>query len=91
MRIILQREIIMQQVSLCEANQHLSHYIDEVEQGHEIIITRRGLPVARLLLVSKKRELTAAQQKIWKRLLTQLSKGYPLGKEKLDRDSLHER
>lgn len=81
----------MQQVSLREANQHLSHYIDEVEQGHEIIITRRGQPVARLLPIAKKRELTAAQQKTWKRLLTQLSKGYPLGKGKFNRDELHER
>ena len=76
---------MQQQVSLREANQHLSQYIDEVEQGIEIIITRRGQPVARLLPIAKKRELTPEQKKIWKRLLTQLSKGYSLGKEKFNR------
>jgi prevent-host-death family protein len=81
----------MQEVSLREANQHLSHYIDEVEQGAEIIITRRGRPVARLLSIAKKRTLTATQQKAWKRLLLELQKGYHLGKGKFDRDQVHER
>lgn len=34
-----------QHISLREANQHLSRYIDAVEHGDEIIITRRSKPV----------------------------------------------
>lgn len=81
----------MQEVSLREANQHLSHYIDEVEQGAEIIITRRGQPVAKLSPIAKKRALTPNQQKAWQRLLTHMRKGYHLGKEKFDREQIHER
>ncbi len=83
--------MLLQQVSLREANQHLSHYIDEVEQGAEIIITRRGQPVARLLPIAKKRKLTHTQQKTWDNLLKKLRKGYSLGGGKFNRDRAHER
>lgn len=39
----------MRQAGIREARQHLSRLIDEVRKGREIIITERGLPVARLL------------------------------------------
>ena len=48
-----------QHINLREANQHLSRYIEAVQQGHEIIITRRGQPVARLVGVTSKRTLSA--------------------------------
>jgi prevent-host-death family protein len=35
-------------IGLREANRHLAKHIKAVEQGHEVIITRRGRPVARL-------------------------------------------
>jgi antitoxin (DNA-binding transcriptional repressor) of toxin-antitoxin stability system len=35
-------------VGLREANHHLAKHIKAVEEGHEVIITRRGQPVARL-------------------------------------------
>jgi prevent-host-death family protein len=82
---------MLHQISLREANQHFSHYISEVEQGSEIIITRRGQPIVKLSPIAKKRKLTASQQKTWNQLLTQLRKGYSLGKEKFDREQLHER
>jgi len=31
-------------VSIRDANQHLSRYLERVEQGAEIVITRRGNP-----------------------------------------------
>ncbi|MHB1947087.1 MAG: type II toxin-antitoxin system Phd/YefM family antitoxin [Gammaproteobacteria bacterium] len=80
-----------QQVSLREANQHLSQYIDIVQQGTEIIITRRGVPVAKILPIPIKRQLSAAQKKIKNQLLTSLRKGYHLGGGKFDRESSHER
>lgn len=35
-------------VTLAEAKAHLSHLLDQVETGEEVIITRRGQPVARI-------------------------------------------
>ncbi len=57
-----------QQISLREANQHLSRYIEAVEQGDEIVITKRGRPVAKLVKVVEKRELTQEQAKALQRL-----------------------
>ncbi len=39
----------MQQVQIAEAKAHLSALIERVETGEEIIIARRGKPVARLI------------------------------------------
>lgn len=35
-------------VTLAEAETHLSHLLDQVAAGEEIVITRRGHPVARI-------------------------------------------
>lgn len=81
----------MQQISLREANQHLSQYIEAVEQGEEVIITRRGHPVARILPMPKAPVLTKDQQKVWQRLLGQMKQGFKLGGKKFNRDAAHER
>ncbi len=39
----------MQIVGVFEAKNHLTALLDEVEEGHEILITRRGKPIARLV------------------------------------------
>ena len=39
----------MKHVGIFDAKTHLSSLIDEVEQGGEIVITRHGKPVARLV------------------------------------------
>ena len=39
----------MRQAGIREARQNLSALIDEVRKGHEITITDRGTPVARLV------------------------------------------
>jgi len=39
----------VQSVGVFEAKNRLTALLDEVEQGHEILITRRGKPVARLV------------------------------------------
>lgn len=41
-------------VSLAEAKAHLSEMLDRVEAGEELVITRRGKPVARILPVQGK-------------------------------------
>jgi prevent-host-death family protein len=39
----------MRQVQIAEAKAHLSALVERVEAGEEIIIARRGKPVARLI------------------------------------------
>jgi prevent-host-death family protein len=40
---------VMKRAGVGEARQNLSALIDEVRRGHEVIITERGRPVARLV------------------------------------------
>ncbi len=40
-------------VTLAEAKTHLSHLLDQVEAGEEVVITRRGRPIARISPVEK--------------------------------------
>ncbi len=42
----------MKSAGIFEVKEHFSHWIAEVEKGEEIMITRRGRPVARLLAVN---------------------------------------
>jgi prevent-host-death family protein len=65
------REIFMkQQISVREANQHLSRYIEAVEKGHEFVITKRGKPVAKLVRVFEERKLTPEQEAALKALFS---------------------
>lgn len=80
-----------QQVSLRDANQHLSRYVEAVERGEEIIITRRGKPVAKIVRIVESQRLTAAQRAIRERMLARMRKGYHLGGQVPSRDQLHER
>jgi len=43
-------------VNLAHAKAHLSELIDKIEQGEEIVITRRGRPAARLGPVERPRK-----------------------------------
>jgi prevent-host-death family protein len=40
----------MQTISVREANQNFSHYVSLVERGEEFTVTKRGKPVARLVV-----------------------------------------
>jgi len=82
---------VEQHISIREANQHLSRYIEAVHQGHEIIITRRGQPVARLVGVTNKTLLSVEQQEARKRSLERMCRGYPLAGQPVRRDELYER
>ena len=39
----------MKVVTICEAQHHLSKLMDEVEKGQEIVLTRRGKQVGKLV------------------------------------------
>lgn len=36
-------------VAVSELRAHLSHYLDRVREGDDVVITDRGMPIARLL------------------------------------------
>ena len=50
----------MIEVGACDAKTHLSSLLDKVMRGEEVLITRRGTPVARLV-PAKKAEQEDAQ------------------------------
>ncbi len=79
-----------QQISLREANQHLSRYIEAVERGDEIVITKRGRPVARLVRVTEQRKLAPEQEAALAHLLSlELDlKGYKFDREELYADRM---
>ena len=82
---------MQQMVSIREANQQLSRYIDLLLEGQEIIITRRGHPVAKLMPYTDGKDLDLKKDAARQRTLARMKKGYHLGGRCLTRDGLHER
>jgi prevent-host-death family protein len=78
-------------ISIREANQHLSRYLERVEQGAEIIITRRGKAIARVLPIEAQPQLSEAQRAARERMRDRMSRGYALGGTRVDREALHVR
>ena len=66
----------MSQIGAFEAKTHLSELLDRVEAGEELVIARRGRPVARLVPVADANQQRAAEAV--KRLRT-LRRGATLG------------
>jgi len=53
----------MQTVSVANTKSHLSELLDRVEKGEEIVVTRRGRPVARLSpIIPRKKPLSALDE-----------------------------
>jgi prevent-host-death family protein len=80
-----------QLVSLRDFNHHLTQYIHSVEQGNEVIVTRRGKPIVAVTPLKKVTQLTRQQQQARKNLSLIMKKGVSLKGEAFNRDSLHER
>ena len=66
----------MSQIGAFEAKTHLSELLDRVESGEELVIARRGRPVARLVPIADAHQQRAAEAV--KRLLA-LRRGATLG------------
>ena len=66
----------MSQIGAFEAKTHLSELLDRVEAGEELVIARRGRPIARLVPVADANQQRAAEAV--KRLLA-LRRGATLG------------
>ncbi len=56
----------MKTVSVLEAKTHLSTLLEQVRQGEEVVITRRGQPVARLTAIAApKKERQPGSWRAW--------------------------
>ena len=80
----------MKRVSAREANQKFSKLLAEVAGGQEVVITKRGVPVARLVAIRGQVEDRKRAAAI-KRMVANLKKGLPLGGRRFTRDEMHER
>ncbi len=82
----------MQQIiNLREVNQNLSKFIASLHEGDEIVITKRGKAVAKLVSIAEKKELNTVQHEALQRILRLKQKGFHLSGEGINRDELHER
>ncbi len=79
------------QVGLREMNQQFTDYVQMVEQGEEIVITRRGTPIARLIPIGKASSLTANQKAALARTRARMKKGFDYKEGKLNREDLYDR
>lgn len=52
----------MKHVGIFDAKTHLSSLVDEVEKGREIVITRHGKPVAKLVRAEKSTDRLTPEQ-----------------------------
>ncbi len=81
----------MRTVSARDANQQFSKLLAEAEQGKDVVITKRGRPVARLVAYEAKAPDKDREAAI-ERLMKRLKKGVRLGKNyRFNRDELYER
>jgi len=79
----------MKTVTAREANQKFSQLLASVDKGEEVVITRRGVPVARLVpeVAAKGDERAQARRE----LMEMLRKGVPLGGVRANRDEIYDR
>ena len=80
----------MRTVSAREANQQFSRLLGEVAEGEEVVITRRGEPVA-TLAPYRGRPMTPEREAARARLMARLRKGAHLGGLRIDRDGIYDR
>jgi prevent-host-death family protein len=88
----MKESLVERSVSAREANQQFSRILRDVEAGAEILVTRRGQPVARIVPVqaSRERQLTQEQEAAHARSMERLRKGWDLGGGKFNRDELYD-
>ena len=79
----------MKTVSARDANQHFSKLLAEVEAGQEVVITRRGRPVARL--VQHTGLSPEERAKALKELNEIMNRGIHFDGPPMTRDEMHER
>jgi len=91
MAVVEKSEGKAREVSLRDANQNFAKLIREVEAGEEVVITRRGEAVARMVPVrGKRRVLTPEQEAARQRVLELMEEGVDLGGYRFRRDDAYE-
>lgn len=81
----------MRTISAREANQGFSKLLQAVVEGEEVVITRRGKPVARMAPIED-RTNDAGREAMLERLIAHWREGIDLGEPVTwTRDELHER
>lgn len=78
-------------ISMGEATAPLAHYVATVETGEEVVITRDGTPVAKLMPISVSRPITSAQAAALARTLARAEQSYSSSGWRFNRDELHVR
>jgi prevent-host-death family protein len=78
-------------ISLREASKAFAKCVRAVEAGEEVVITRNGKAVARLLPMAGQPGLMPAQEAALARTRSRMASGWPIGAGSLDRNALHER
>jgi prevent-host-death family protein len=73
-----------------EANQQFSRLLAAAANGEEIVITRRGKPVA-VLAPYRQAPLTPEQKKAIEELVEMMKRGLGKGARRFTRDEMHER
>jgi antitoxin (DNA-binding transcriptional repressor) of toxin-antitoxin stability system len=84
----------MDGVTLREASETLPELIARVEKGEEVVITRDGVPVARLVREAaaapgERRVLTPEQEAAVRRNMAMLEEGWPIGIGQFDREEIY--
>ena len=77
----------MRAVTAREANQAFSRILQQAESGTEIIITRRGKPVAVLAPYHR----SVGREQAIERAIELMRRGLPIGGRRFTRDEMHER
>ena len=80
----------MRTVSAREANQSFSNLLAQAAAGEEIVITRRGKPVARLGPWEPP-AVSAEKQAAIEEICRLMREGVPIGAGHVTRDEMHER
>jgi len=82
----------MKAVTARQANHQFSELLAEAERGEEILITKRGKPVA-LLCPYRRPALTPERRKAIEHAIKLMAKGLPWGNavQTFSRDEMHER
>ena len=65
----------MKTIGVAELKAHLSRYLGHVKNGQEIIVTERGLPVAKIVPLRAAEGLDARRERLAKAGLLQLGSG----------------
>jgi prevent-host-death family protein len=80
----------MRSVSAREANQQFARILGEAANGEEIVITRRGKPVA-VLSPYRRSDRTPEQEAAIERIRAAMKRGIGVGARRFTRDEMHER